>query len=474
VIRARRRVTSAAAHPALAEARPAVFWTDRPDAPEPDPPLVGPSRADLAIVGGGFTGLWAALLAREADPAADIVALEADRIAAGASGRNGGFVAASLTHGLAHGLAMWPGEIETLLRLGRENLAAIEGFVATRGLDVDLRTAGKSTVAVQAHHVADLAAAHRLYVEHGEDATLLDADAMRADVASPTYLGGLRIRSGYALVDPARLSWSLAQVARAAGVRIHEGSAVTGLERTRTGVALVTRQGRVEARRAIVATSAFPPPLRRLRHWVLPVYDHVLMTEPMSASQRAAVGWPEAQGITDAGNRFHYYRLTSDDRILWGGYDAIYHFGNRVDPSLEQRDASHATLARHFFETFPQLEGLRFSHRWAGAIDSTSRFTPLFGTAFGGRVAYALGYTGLGVGSSRFGAHVALDLVHRRRTDRTALGMVRQRPFPFPPEPLRWLAVRVTQAELARQDASGGRRGLWLRLLDRLGMGFAS
>ncbi|CAN5824823.1 FAD-dependent oxidoreductase [soil metagenome] len=461
-------------HPALVDARPAVFWTDRPDAPEPTPPLAGSGGADLAIVGAGFTGLWAALLAREADPDADIVVLEADRVASGASGRNGGFVAASLTHGLAHGLAMWPDEIETLLRLGRENLAAIGAFIEAIGVDADFRTAGKSSVAVQPHHLADLAAAHRLSEEHGEDVALLDADAMRADVASPTYLGGLRVRSGYALVDPARLCWALAGVARGSGVRLHEGTPVRGLERTRHGVHLVTQHGRMEARRAIIATSAFHPPLRRLRHWVLPVYDHVLMTEPLSPAQRVAVGWQERQGITDAGNRFHYYRLTADDRILWGGYDAIYHFGNRVDRSLEQRDASHETLARHFFETFPQLDGLRFSHRWAGAIDSTSRFTPLFGTAFDGRVSYALGYTGLGVGSSRFGAQVALDLVHGRRTERTALGMVRKRPFPFPPEPLRWLAVRATQAELARQDRSAGRRGLWLRLLDRLGMGFAS
>lgn len=440
----------------------------------PRPRSTARARADLAIVGGGLTGLWAALLAREADPSADIVVLEADRVASGASGRNGGFMAASLTHGLAHGLAMWPGEIGTLLRLGRENLAAIADFVATHGVEADLRMVGKSTVAVRPHHLAELAVAHGLSLEHGEDASLLDGPAMRADVASPSYLGGLRTRSGYALVDPARLCWGLARVARAAGVRVHEGTAVHAIERTRDGVTLVARGGRLEARQAILATSAFPPPLRRLRHWVLPVYDHVLMTEPLSSEQRAAIGWPEGQGVTDAGNRFHYYRLTGDGRILWGGYDAIYHFGSRVDASLEQRDASHAMLARHFFETFPQLEGLRFSHRWAGAIDSTSRFTPLFGTALGGRVAYALGYTGLGVGSSRFGAQVALDLVHARRTERTALGMVRRRPIPFPPEPLRWLAVRLTQAELARQDARDGRRGLWLRLLDRLGMGFAS
>jgi glycine/D-amino acid oxidase-like deaminating enzyme len=186
------------------------------------------------------------------------------------------------------------------------------------------------------------------------------------------------------------------------------------------------------------------------------------------------VGWSDRQGLTDAGNFFHYYRPTADGRILWGGYDAVYHFGSRVGPEYEQHAASHQTLAEHFFTTFPQLEGLRFSHRWGGAIDSTSRFTPVFGTAFDGRVAYAVGYTGLGVASTRFGAEVALDLLEGKATERTRLRMVRRKPLPFPPEPLRWLAVRITQSELARQDRNGGKPSPWLWLLDRLGMGFTS
>jgi glycine/D-amino acid oxidase-like deaminating enzyme len=235
-----------------------------------------------------------------------------------------------------------------------------------------------------------------------------------------------------------------------------------------------TATGSIDARRVVIATNAFPGPLRRLRSWVLPVYDHVLVTEPLGAERLERLGWRENQGVSDAGNQFHYYRRTPDDRILWGGYDAIYYFGNRIDVALEQRPASHRLLARHFFETFPQLEDLRFTHRWAGVIDSTTRFTPVFGTALGGRVAYAVGFTGLGVGSSRFGARVALDLVGGRETERTRLDMVRRKPVPFPPEPLRWALVQATRGALARQDRDGGHRGLWLRTLDRFGVGFNS
>jgi glycine/D-amino acid oxidase-like deaminating enzyme len=193
----------------------------------------------------------------------------------------------------------------------------------------------------------------------------------------------------------------------------------------------------------------------------------------MTPAQRASVGWAGRQGVGDASNLFHYYRLTRDDRVLWGGYDAVYHYGSRIDRSLEQ-GVTHDLLARQFFTTFPQLEGLRFTHRWAGVIDTCTRFTAFFGTAYGGRVAYALGYTGLGVGATRFGADVALDLLGGRETERTRLAMVRGRPLPFPPEPLRSAGVQLTRWSLARADARGGRRNLWLRALDRVGLGFDS
>jgi glycine/D-amino acid oxidase-like deaminating enzyme len=171
---------------------------------------------------------------------------------------------------------------------------------------------------------------------------------------------------------------------------------------------------------------------------------------------------------------FHYYRLTRDDRILWGGYDAVYYFGGRIRPRLEQHGRTHELLAEHFFTTVPHLEGLRFTHRWAGVIDTCTRFAAFFGTAYDGRVAYALGYTGLGVAATRFGADVALDLLSGEETERTRLRMVREKPLPFPPEPFRYAGVQLTRWSLARADADAGRRNLWLRALDRAGLGFDS
>jgi glycine/D-amino acid oxidase-like deaminating enzyme len=308
----------------------------------------------------------------------------------------------------------------------------------------------------------------------GEDAELLDRERVRAEVDSPTYLGAALQRSNCALLHPGKLSRSLRAAALDAGVRIHERTHASDLRHTGAGVALTVPGGELQAEHAILATSAFPPLLRAMRRYVIPVWDYVLVTEPLSAAQREAIAWRGRHGISDSGNRFHYYRLTADDRILWGGFDAIYHFRNGIDPELSQREASFDLLERHFRATFPQLEELGFSHRWGGAIDTCTRFCAAFGRALGGHVAYAVGFTGLGVCASRFGARVALDLIGGRPTELTRLRMVRRRPIPFPPEPLRWASIALTQRALARADENGGRRGRWLRLLDRVGAGFDS
>jgi glycine/D-amino acid oxidase-like deaminating enzyme len=251
---------------------------------------------------------------------------------------------------------------------------------------------------------------------------------------------------------------------------------VTRLAHVGDGVLATTNRGHaVPARRVVLATSSFPPLVRAIRRYVVPVYDYVLVTEPLTREERESLGWANRQGLTDLGNRFHYYRLIGEDRILFGGYDAIYNFRNGMGPHLDERRASFELLSRHFFATFPQLEGgLRFSHAWGGAIDTCSRFSVMFGRALGGRAVFAVGYTGLGVAASRFGAQVALDLVEGRDTERTRLRMVRTKPIPFPPEPLRWAGITLTRRALARADRREGRRGPWLKLLDRLGMGFDS
>ncbi|UJA21182.1 FAD-dependent oxidoreductase [Thermoleophilia bacterium SCSIO 60948] len=465
---------------AYAEALPAPYWLERPERPEPRPALGGPLEADLVIVGGGLTGLWAALSAIESDPGRRVAVVEAGRIADGASGRNGGFWSASLTHGLSNGLARFPDEMETLERLATENFDGGVAALREHGIEADFEPTGHMSVALAEHEVGWLREEAEEGRRFGHDIELLDRDRVRAEVDSPLYLGGMWDRTGAAMVDPAKLCWGLAAAAERAGaVEVFERTTVESIERAGAGVRLTTRSadgapGEIRAEKAMLATAAVHGLVPQIRWRVVPVWDYVLMSEPLSREQLDAVGWRNRQGLDDCANQFHYYRLTADDRILWGGYDAIYNFRSGHRSALEQRERSFAGLSQRFFTNFPQLEGLRFSHRWGGAIDTCSRFFSFQGTALGGRVAYSVGHTGLGVGASRFGARVALDMLAGRETEATRLRAMRSKPIPFPPEPLRWGAIELTRNRLAAADRRSGERGLWLRTLDRLGLGFDS
>jgi len=460
----------------LAQVQNGSFWIDDlPAALRPDrAPLRGVETSDLVIVGAGYTGLWTALLAVLRDPGRRVVIVEANRTGWAASGRNGGFCESSLTHGHENGARRWPDEIDTLERLGLQNLDEIEQTVADLGLDVQFERTGQLAPAIEPHQLAWLDE-WREEAAGDPDVEYLDEAAVRASVASPTYLAAMWEKRTCALVHPARLAAELARAAEERGVRIFERSRVTGVETPRGGgVSIVTEGGRVDADHAVLATNVFPSLLRRNRLMTVPVYDYALMTEPLTPEQWDAIGWRDRQGIGDMANQFHYYRPSRDGRILFGGYDALYHYGRRVDPRYEDRPDVWEKLASHFFTTFPQLEGLRFTHQWAGAIDSSTQFTAFYGTARGGRVAYASGFTGLGVGSTRFAGQVMLDLLAGAETERTALEMVRRRPLPFPPEPAAAIGINATRWSMDRADHNEGRRNVLLKTLDALGLGFDS
>lgn len=473
----RRRPPASVIARSLERTEQRVFWLDDLPARHTRPPLMGEHVADLVIVGGGYTGLWTALLAKRRAPDARVVLVEGRTVGWAASGRNGGFVEASLTHGRENGLRRWPDEIDTLDRLGLENLDAFEADLAGWDADAEFERVGALGVAIEPHQVEwlhELAADAR---ERGDDSLrLLDEHEARAAVGSPTYLGAVWETRTNALVHPGKLAGELARLAEEQGVEIFEHSPVRGLETPgSTGaVQVATDRGRVLATHAVLATNAFPSLLKRNRLMTVPVYDYVLMSEPLSAAQLAELGWHGRQGVSDLANQFHYYRLTADHRILFGGYDAIYHPGGRLRAGYERRPQTFETLAAHFFTTFPQLEGLRFTHQWAGAIDTCTRFSAFYGTARDHRVAYAAGFTGLGVGATRFAGEVMLDLLEQRESERTSLRMVRERPLPFPPEPAASIGINATRWSLDRADHNRGRRNLLLKTLDALGLGFDS
>lgn len=447
----------------------APFWTD--DAPRTDisPRLLGEKSTDLVVVGGGYAGLWTALLAKERDATRRVILLEGKLCGHAASGRNGGFVESTLTHGESNGRRRYPREYDELDRLGMQNLDEIQQTVAQRGWNVDFERNGSFAIATEEYQARELA-----HEADGERTVLLDQDEIRSRIHSPTFLAALHEPRETALVHPAKLVNELVTACLNAGVEIFEHSPVRSLEAEPDQIVVRTAEGRVVAQRVALATNAYPSLLKRFQLHTVPVYDYVLMTEPLSGAQMTSIGWSGREGLADTANQFHYYRLSADNRILFGGYDAIYHYGGKIRERYENRNESFRKLASHFFTTFPQLEGLRFTHRWAGVIDTCSRFSAFFATAHNSRVAYAAGFTGLGVAATRFAANVMLDQLEGLSTERTNLRMTNSMPMPFPPEPLAYAAVQVTRAAIDRADHNLGKRGLLLKTMDALGLGFDS
>jgi glycine/D-amino acid oxidase-like deaminating enzyme len=461
---------------AIADADPYPYWYDDVDEPDSNPTLVRTESCDLCVVGGGYNGLWTALIAKERDPNRDVVLIDAHEVGSQASGRNGGFMESSLTHGVANGQERFPNELPLLEELGLKNLNDIEAAIQRYHIDCDYERTGVIDIATTRHAASYLDELRDDYTQLralGQKVEWLDKAAMQAQVNSPTYTGGLWRKDRAALVDPARLVWGLKAAAMSLGVRIYEDSKATSIEKDGVGVLITTPLGRIRAGKVALATNAGKPLLKRISHYIAPVYDYCMVTEPLSNAQLAEIGWSNRQGLSDISNQFHYYRLTEDNRILWGGYDVIYYLGGKVNTEFESRPETWAKLSKHFFDTFPQLEGVKFTHAWGGVIDTCSRFCVFWGRAMQGRVAYSVGYTGLGVASTRFGAEVMLDILDGRRSKATETEFVKTKPIPFPPEPFRFAGIQATRWSLHHEDRTG-KRNVWLRSLDRFGLGFDS
>ncbi|MEE9217695.1 MAG: FAD-dependent oxidoreductase [Acidobacteriota bacterium] len=441
----------------------------------PAPPLEGRREADIVIVGAGFTGLWSSLFLKEQDPKLEILVLEQGVAAYGASGRNAGQLGESIDHSSRLVVRHFDrGEAERMVRVGKQNLEELLRFLDERGIDCDLERTGMMFVALTPVHLEHLRAeaqgARRLGMTH---LRLLDGAQVRAEIHCDHYLGALLNPHGCVL-NPVKLADGLKRESERQGTRFFERTRVVAVEPSGGGVRVRTDAGEVLARKAVLATNAYTHQLMpRLGRHFLPLYDYILVSEPLTQAQHEAIGWSGRQGAGDMRSFFNYYRLTADNRILWGGSEALYHRGNRVDPDCDHSPRHYAALRQSFRWHFPALRDLEFPYAWGGPICATTRFSPFFGTLQGGRIVYGLGYTGHGVGNTRFGGQILAHLALERRSPLLDLRIVRRKPFPYPPEPLRSLAVRAVTRALQRVDA-GGKPGLLLRGLDALGIGFSS
>jgi glycine/D-amino acid oxidase-like deaminating enzyme len=450
------------------------FWLRRGEV-APQPPLRGSERVDVAIIGAGLTGLWTAIRLKETDASLRIVVLEQGRVAFGASGRNAGYVDASLTHGLVNGMRLFPDEWQILDREGVENLRQTVTFIRANGIECDLEETGRMTIASESYQADELAAMAELAVHAGVALEYRTRVQVEDEIHAGHWLAGLYTPADRAvMIDPAKLCRGLAHYAVSHGIDIHEESRVTRLERLSDGARVHCEQGSVDADRVVVATAAYSGWLPSMRPRFIPLFDYALVTAPLNPTQLAQLGWSRRVALRDAWNWFHYFRLTPDNRLLWGGHQAVYYYGNRVTPTYDLNPSTFGVLENHMRRTFSELAGVDIDCRWGGPIDSTTRFTMTFPSRWGGRVIGAIGYTGLGVGASRWAGGIVRDMILRPDSDLLRLRIVKARQIPFPPEPFRYAAFQAMRMEIARADRRQGRRGPLLRLMDRLGIGIAS
>ena len=453
---------------ALADVRMTPFWLDRPDRPAPLPPLTTARKADLLIVGGGFTGLWAAIQARQANPDCAVILIEKASVASGASGRPGGVVSTSVMHGLSNAARIFPKDIAALEVLGQENMRGFMETITEHGIDCHAEWGGELNVAIDEAQIDDLRQEHELHLKHGHNAVFLDGAALADHIRSPRYKAGVWTKDIAGTVHPALLAFGLKRLAEMLGVEMFETTPIETLEETGGKLRATTPHGSVTADRVLLATNAFAAGHKHIKRRIVAVRDRVLATEPLSPAQMESIGWGHRQGIYDMRTQMNYMRLTKDNRIIFGGRLA-YAFGGETSPAVDRAHDTYAPLASAFFNTFPQLEGLHFSHAWSGAIDLSTRMAVHFQRYFDGKAVYAGGYSGFGVSASRFGARIALDILNGSHLPESRLQFATELPSAVPPEPFRWLGAQITMNALDTADAKGGWRRPWLKFVSALG-----
>jgi glycine/D-amino acid oxidase-like deaminating enzyme len=417
----------------------------------PNPPLRERKTADVVIVGGGFTGLSAAYHLRKLDPTLRVVLLEAQVIGFGASGRNGGF--AMTLFGLTMQI--------TKLRFGREQVLAAHRYmeqavdyvgelVREHQLDCDYERPGYLRVATSEKYArriqSELELARSLGISGIE---WLDQETVRKEVNSPLYLGAWW-EPRCALLNPAKFAWEMKRVCEQNGVEVFEQSPVQTIQRSDDGFQVVTDDGAVSAGALVLATNAYSDALPQLRRKQVPAFTRIVLTEPLG-DRLQTIGWRNRQGVEDARNFIHYYRLTADNRLLMGGGDVGLPFGDNLDLDRDVVNFQH--LEDHVRAVFPSLADVRFTHRWGGPVSITLDMAPALGyLGEDRRAVYSLGCMGHGVSMAQYNGWTLAELLLGQTSERTSSFFVNRKVFRWPPEPLRFALGYAIRGYMRLED----------------------
>jgi len=429
------------------------LWAETtPDDWTPRAPLDGDTEADVAIVGAGYTGLWTAHYLAEADPSLRIIVVEAEVAGFGASGRNGGWCSALFPASLAS-LARMAGRTAALRQHAamRETVDEVARVAAAEGIDAQLAKGGTVVLArspAQWTRAQRAVEAARAWGRDVDDLALLDADAAAGRLRATRTLGATYTPDCAAL-HPGRLVRGLAEAVERRGVRIVERTPATAIE---PGLVRTTR-GIVRAPYVVRATEGFTPRLTGARRAVAPVYSLVVASESLPAATWDEIGLAHRETFSDHRHLVIYGQRTSDDRLVFGGRGAPYHFGSRVEPAFDRDPGVFARLHATLLDLFPVLRGARFTHAWGGPLGIPRDWCASVGLDRATGLAWAGGYVGDGVSTTNLAGRTLRDLLLGHETALTSLPWVDHRSRPWEPEPLRWLGINAGLRAMTLADA---------------------
>jgi len=429
---------------------PASFWLRRYGPYTPNPPLQGAVRADIAVIGAGYTGLATALNLRLDEPTLNVVVLESQSVGFGASGRNGGFNMTLFGLEPAVTKALF-GQARTVEahRYMERAVDYVRDLVDRYQMQSDYEHPGFLRAATTPGFVRRIQ--HDMELLTGMGITGLewwDSERVRGEVDSPLFLGAWwEPRCG--LLDPAKHARELKRVAEEAGAVIYEGTPVDSIDRGRE-FTLHTPEGEVSAGKIVFATNAYSHLFPELRRKQVPAFTHMVVTEPLTPDHLATIGWRRRQGLEDARNFVHYFRLTADNRLAMGGSDVTISFGRGMDHDDNGRIFSD--LERDITRLFPGLRGIGIADRWGGPVSVPIDMAPAIGFAGDRRAVFSLGCVGHGVSMTHLNGRTIADLLLEKDTDLTRVWFVGRRTIPWPPEPVRFAASHAIRGYMRLED----------------------
>lgn len=439
------------------------------------PRLEGEQRADVCIVGGGYTGLWTALRLKEFEPALDVALIEADICGGGASGRNGGFVLTWWSKFITLAKVCGTEEALRLARASAWAVAEIGTFCKAHGIDPHYRLDGWLWAATnQAQLDSWRPTLAALEAAGAEPFRELDAEEAAKRSGSPTHLGGV-LEASAATVQPALLALGLRRIALEAGVRIFEASPLTRLERSSVSgesrVLVGTRAGSVASSRVVLAMNAWAVRFAEIRREILVVGSDIVSTEPIP-ERLAEIGWTDGLCVSDARLLVHYYRTTNDGRIAFGKGGGVVGVDGRVGRRFEGASPRRRLVEQGFRFVYPNLSNTSITSSWTGPIDRSRNGLPFFGSLKEHpEVFYGVGYSGNGVGPSFVGGRILASLALGLQDDWSGCGLVGFHPGRFPPEPARYLGALAVRGAIQRKEHvedRGGQAGPVTKALVRL------